>query len=349
MTVGGWLSIVPRIGIRGTWYSESGPILPSVESETIRLADGSSTEVERTFNRLRKEGSVFRPVANAGLEMSFKASRAYEDVQSRIWGLDGLRHVVQPYANFSFVQTGNDNRDILRFDRLSRSSQLPPIDFPAFNSIDSIDDWNIVRLGVRNRLQTRRDNATFNWLEVNTFFDVRFDRPDFGLEPDSGTFSNLVNRIRWSPLSWVSFTLDSQLPLFDSGFTEVNTRANFFVNDKVQFNIGHRYLNDNLLFRDSSLLDFNAYFRLNDNWGFSLREQYEFTDSVLESQRYEIHRDLSSWIASFGFIARNSSSGSRDVNDYGVILTFTLKDLPDVKLPVSFDPSSTGGSSSSNR
>jgi lipopolysaccharide assembly outer membrane protein LptD (OstA) len=350
MTVHNWLSIIPRVGVRGTWYSESGPIVPVLETETIRLPDGTTRELQRTFQRLAKNGDVFRPVVNAGLEMSFKSSKAYEDVQSRIWGLDGLRHVVQPYLDLSIVQAGSDNKDILRFDRLSRSTQPPPIDFPAFNSIDSIDDWNILRLGVKNRLQTRRDNATFNWFEMNTYFDIHFDRPDFGLEPDPGTFSNLVNRIRWTPLSWVNFTLDCQLPIFDSGFTEVNTRANFFVNDRVQFNIGHRYLSDNILFRDSSQLDFAAYYRFDDNWAFSMRETYEFNDSLLQNQRYELHRDLSSWIASLGFVVRansNSATG-KEVNDYGVILTFTLKDLPDVKLPISFDPSGTGSSGSRN-
>jgi hypothetical protein len=286
-------------------------------------------------------------VLTAGIETSFKASRAYEQVQSRIWGLDGLRHIVQPYANLSFVHTGEDGRDILKFDRLQRSTQLPPIDFPAFNTIDSIDNWNILRLGVRNRLQTRRDNATFNWFELNTFFDIRFDRPDFGLEPDLGTFSNLVNRMRWIPLSWVNFTLDSQIPIFDEGFTEFNTRANFLVNDHVQLNLGHRYINNNILFQDSSLVEFGGYVKFNDNWGFSFRETYEARDSTLESQRYELHRDLSSWVASLGVLSRLNRRDGQEVNDIGVVLTFTLKDLPDLKVPLSFDPSGQSGTSGS--
>jgi len=339
----GWLSIVPKAGVRATWYSNSGPIVPVIETETQTLTDGTKKEVTHTFHRLQEEGDLFRPVANAGLEMSFKTSKAWENVQSRTWGLDGLRHVVQPYLNFSLVTSGSDNKDVLQFDRIQRNTQPSPIDFPTFNTLDSIDDWNIVRLGVRNRLQTRRDNNTINWFEMDTFFDIRFDLPDFGLEPDPGTFSNIVNRLRWAPLSWVSFTLDCQLPLLDKGFTEVNTRAVFFVNDQLQFNVGHRYINDNILFQDSSLLDFSAYYRLNDNWAFSLRESYEFNDSLLESQRYEIHRDLSSWVASLGAVVRTNSSNGKEVNDYGVVLTFTLKDLPDVKVPVNFDPSGQSG------
>ena len=122
-------------------------------------------------------------------------------------------------------------------------------------------------------------------------------------------------------------------------------RASFMINDRTQVGVGHRYINDNVLFQDSSLLDFGGYFRINDNWGVSFREYYELKDNFLESQRYEVHRDLSSWVASLGFVSRNNRSNNRGEDDYGVLLTFTLKDLPDVSVPLTFDPSSTGGSS----
>jgi len=39
------------------------------------------------------------------------------------------------------------------------------------------------------------------------------------------------------------------------------------------------------------------------------------------------------------------------VNDYGLLLTFTLKDLPNVRLPLAFDPEGAlgGGGSGKNR
>ena len=43
-------------------------------------------------------------------------------------------------------------------------------------------------------------------------FNNPFDRTDY---------SNLFNNIRFSPLPWVSFSVNSQLPAFDKGFTEV--------------------------------------------------------------------------------------------------------------------------------
>ncbi len=364
----GWLSIVPRVGLRATYYSDTGSyedrLTQSTTSESTLTSEDAFTD-NRFERRLSNGGSTVRVVANAGVEASFKLSRAYEQVQSRKLGLDGLRHIVQPFMNFSYVYSSEDSSDLLQIDRITPTTQQPPLDFPQFNAIDSIDNWTVLRLGVRNRFQTRRDNITFNWLEWNSFIDINVDRPDFpetlvGSEvrrtgnlsenrpvladplTDQGTFSNLHNRLRWIPLPWAALTIDSQFPLLDTGFTEVNTAVNFFVNRDVQLNVGHRFISGNPLFLDSNLLSFGGYLRVGDNWGFSFREQYELEDSVLESQRYELHRDLSSWIASLGFLVRDN----RGVSDVGLILTFTLKDLPNIKLPLSFDPDQTTGSGS---
>jgi lipopolysaccharide export system protein LptA len=347
----GWLSIVPRIGIRGTWYSETGSTQQITQTTTQTLTTGAAQTVTNTFNELMKTGAVFRPVFNAGVEASFKASKAYEDVQSRTWGLDGLRHIIQPYVNLSFVQTDSAGKKLLQIDGLQNSSQLPAIDFPSFNSIDSITNWDIVRLGVRNRLQTRRDDSTFNWLEMDSFIDLRLGQPNFGpLNPDPGRYSNFINRIRWNPLSWFNLVVDSQLPILDSGFTEVNTDLFFIPNDRMSFSIGHRYITHNILIQDSSLVTASAYLRLTDNWGFSANGSYELDQHIFQSQAYQLHRDLTSWIASIGFQALNNSSATITNKSYGLTLTFTLKDLPNVRLPVNFNPSgSTATASSVNK
>ena len=345
----GWLSVVPRVGVRGTWYSETG----STQSFTPTTAETLNTKIAKnadgTINKLLKTGSVFRPVFNAGVEASFKASKAYEGVQSRAWGLDGLRHIIQPYANLSFVTTDSNGKQLFQIDDLQKSSQLPSIDFPSFNSTDAITNWNILRVGARNRLQTRRGDSTFNWLEMDTYFDIRLQNPNFGsTDPDPGAYSNIVNRLRWYPLPWVALSTDAQLPLLDTGFTELNTDISFMPNDRMSFSVGHRYLSKNILYQDSSLLNVAAHFRINDNWAFSARGTYEFRDNIFETQTYELHRDLTSWVASIGFTARNNGTSTKSQNDYGVSLTFTLKELPNVRVPVSVDAGVSGSSSGSS-
>src|SRR6185437_8611683 len=149
--------------------------------------------------------------------------------------------------------------------------------------IDSIDQWTIWRVGVRNRLQTRRDDTTITWLEIDTFLDVNFDNPY-----DRSPYSNIFNNIRFTPLPWVTININSQVPAFDKGFTEVNTNVIVQPIANLQVSVGHRYLNENPFFDSSSLFVVGGYYRLDDNWGIGVQEQYEENTRTLEQQRYAI-------------------------------------------------------------
>ena len=331
----GWLSIVPRVGVRGTYYGKtwdlgsttfvppSNPLVPDFILPPPTLA-----------NPVKFDGDTFRTVFNTGAEASFKMSRAWENVQSRTFGLDGLMHVIQPFTNFSYVKEDGPNPlSILQFDRFEPSTQLRAIDFPQFTPIDSIASWTVWRVGVRNRLETRRDDQTITWFELDTFFDVNFDNPY-----DRTDYSNLFNNLRFTPLPWMSLSINSQVPAFAKGFTEVNTYATVQPLANLQLNVGHRYLNSNPFFQNSSLFVVGGYYRINDNWGVGAQEQYEATTSTLEEQRYSVYRDLSSWVASFGGIIRDNQG----VKEYGLLFTVTLKAFPKFGFDLNFDPTSQG-------
>jgi LPS-assembly protein len=364
----GWLSVVPKVGLRETYYGSSGQFKAATSTSDMTQSDGSILPAGSVVPQLFGGGPVFRTAFNAELESSFKISKAYEDVQSRAWGLDGLRHVIQPYLDLSYVWTSKNPQQLLQFDRLDPSTQLAPLGFPEFQSIDAIENQAILRLGVNNRFQTRRDNQTINWLEINSYFNINFERPAFeqtflslpitssvltkpiplaNIVADPGTFSNVFNRMSWTPYNWVRLNVESQLPLLDKGFVEVNSQLNFLLNADTSFQISHEYIQGNPLFADSSYVIFGAYRRLSDNWGVSFREAYEFHTGLLEQQYYAIHRDLSSWIASLALEVINDGGGQTSM---GISLTFTLKDMPQISLPLSFDPSSLagGGTSKSN-
>jgi LPS-assembly protein len=320
----GWLSLVPHVGVDGTYYSASSPT-DSVLNNTTGLV--SSTP--------RDSGSLFRAAVTASLEASFKLSRAYEDVQSHMLGLDGLQHVIQPYMDASFVRVSIKPEDLLQFDQYNPSTELPPIDFPQFNTIDSLDNWSVIRVGIRNRLQTRRDDTTINWLELNTFLDINLDHPNFGsLLPasDLGTFSNLYNQLIFSPLPWVYWRLESQTPLDAQGYSEVNSNLNFMPCKNVSLVVGNSYIYGNKEFTDANLWNVTAYLRLNDHWGVSVSESYDFAISTLESQTYQISRDLSSWVASLGVNILNNGG----IQQVTVMLTFTVKDAPTIRTPFDY-------------
>ncbi len=330
----GFLSIVPRAGFRETYYSATqqlNPLLPPI----VFGPDAPEFPLPNPETSLPSEklGSTWRTIFNAGVEGSFKISREWDEVQNRTFGLDGLRHVIQPYFDFSWVSSPNiDPAIIEQFDRVTPSTKLNPIDFPQYTSIDAIDNWTIARIGVRNRLQTRRDDLTVSWLELETYVDVNFNNPF-----DKTDYSNVFNKLTFTPVPWATLVVDSQLPLLDHGFTEVNTSVNFKPTANTILSFGHRYLQGNPFFVDSSLFTVGGYYRIDENWGFGFFEQYEAETKMLEQQRYSIYRDLTSWVASLGAIIQDNGG----VKEYGVLLTFTLKAFPKFGLDLNFDPAGT--------
>jgi LPS-assembly protein len=324
----GWLSVVPRAGFRATYYGETRDLDKTMFTRSSNPLIPDFIVPDET--PLFKGGDKLRTVFNGGVESSFKLSRTWESAQSTRWGLDGLRHIIQPYTNFSWVSSSeSDPASILQFDRYQPSTQLRPIDFPQFTSVDSIDNWTVWRLGVRNRLQTRRDDATIGWMGVDTYIEVNLDNPF-----DQTQYSNLFNRFGFSPVPWATFEVLSQIPVFEKGFTEVNTNVTLQPISNLQVSFGHRYLNANPFFDNSSLYVFGGYYRIDDNWGIGIQQQYEGITGVLEQQRYSVYRDLTSWVASVGAIIRNNGG----VNEYGFLLTFTLKALPKFSFDLNFDP-----------
>ncbi|MEO5722388.1 MAG: LptA/OstA family protein [Chthoniobacterales bacterium] len=332
----GWLSVVPRVGFRATYYSDTRDLANVVQrANPNALIPDFLIEPPSALTPLLPGGDRFRTVVNAGVEASFKISRTWEEVQSRTLGLDGLRHIAQPFVNFSYV-TGNNftPAEILQFDRYIPSTRLRPIDFPQFTSIDSLDNWSIMRFGFRNRLQTRRDDITFNWLELESYFDLNFDNPY-----NKSNYSNIYNNIRFNPVPWISLGISSQLPVLGDGFTEVNTDVRVQPAANLQLAFGHRFLNESPFFANSSLYTAGAYYRIDDNWAGGASLRYEASTGFVEEQRYTVYRDLTSWVASVGAIIRNNGG----VKEYGVLLTFTLKALPKFSFDLNFDPGASEG------
>lgn len=324
----GWLSVVPRVGFRATYYDTTRDLSQTMFTRSTDPLVPDFIVPDET--KLFTAGPKLRTVFNGGVESSFKITRTWDDAQNSALGLDGLKHVIQPFVNFSWVSSNiSDPAEILQFDRFQGSSQLLPIDFPQFTSVDSIDSWTILRFGVRNRLLTRRDDSTISWLDLETYMDVNFDNPF-----DRTPYSNLVNRLNFTPLPWMSVGIAAQVPAFDKGFTEINTNINIQPISNLQLSFAHRYLNSAPFFDNSSLFVFSGYYRIDDNWGIGVSEQYEGTTRIFEQQRYSIYRDLTSWVASVGAIIRDN--GGR--KEYGLLLTFTLKALPKFSFDLNFDP-----------
>ncbi len=302
MKLGGWLNFTPEVGVG---YSRYGAV------------NGPATSISRAH-------------LYAGAEASVKFTKDFGDHQDRFWGLDGLLHVFQPYARFSYLNTDDLDPLFPSIDRENFTTRPRTLAPNRFTAVDSLRDWSILRLGMRNRLITRRDGQSFEWLYLDTYMDAFFEDPEL-----NRSFSNLYNDLSWNPLPWLGVRLETQVPVIDdgSGFSEVSARLRFMPNENVEFSIGARHLNNHPILVDSDRLDLRGYVRLNDKWGVGATQIWELDDGTLEVQQYTLHRDFNHWVASLGVTARDN----RVDEEYGVVLAFSLKDFPSASLPLSLD------------
>jgi lipopolysaccharide export system protein LptA len=328
-TLAGWLNVTPRVGAGVTSYGS---------------IDGSVTGLQ----------SFTRGIFHLGLDVSFKLTRSWEEVQSQTFGINGIRHVFQPYINYSYLDAKMDP-GVPAIDRISSPTTRPrSIDVPFFTAVDSLRSWNVARIGFRNYLQTKRDYVgangygtfygsedqdsplSYTWAGMNTYVDVFAKDPEFGRD-----ISNLYNEIFWTPVPWISLRSDWQIPITSSigNFTELNNFISWMPNRNMALDLGHQYISDHPFFQDSSRLYTRLYSRLTENYGFSMTHIFEADDGTLEFQSYSLTRDLSSWTASLGIMARDNRNG---VSDVGLLLTLTLKDFPKLNFDFNIDPNPTG-------
>jgi lipopolysaccharide assembly outer membrane protein LptD (OstA) len=305
----GWLNVTPRVGGRLTYYSQAtGP--------------GATTTEQ------------YRGVFNTGAELSLKASRVWPQVQNSLLDVDGLRHIIEPSVNYVFVPSPSTAPNQLpQFDYVLPSLRLLPIDFPDFNDIDSIDSQNVIRWGLHNRLQTKREGKVVNLLNWDLY-------TDWLLKPNPGqtTFSDLYSDLTFRPRSWLTVESLLRYELNAGIWRMALTTLTLQPNNQWSFGFAHYYLVNDTSTSPTSLGEGNNLFsstvtyRLNENWGFRMSHRFEAADGVLEEQAYTVYRDLRSWTAALTFFVRNNRTGPED---YTVAFTFSLKAFP--RLPLNRD------------
>jgi lipopolysaccharide assembly outer membrane protein LptD (OstA) len=224
-----------------------------------------------------------------------------------------------------------------QFDYTVPTTRLLPIEFPEFNAIDSINAQNVVRLGVRNKIQTKRgkrglDNLV-NWA---VYTDWRLDPNDVEDNfPDPETqerFSDVYSDADFRPFHWFTLTSEVRYDVNDGVLDEANHIVTLTPNEYWAWQVGQRYLKNlpgggpesgnNTFFH-------SFYYRLSENWAARISHHFEARDGVLEEQLYTIYRDFRSWTGAITFRVRDRREGS---TDYTVAATFSLKAFPRYEL-----------------
>ncbi len=301
-----WLNVTPRVGGRFTYYSEA-------------------TATNTTANE------IYRGVFNTGAEVSLKASRTWAGATNGLLQLDGLRHIVEPSLNYVYVPRPNERPwEIPQFDSELPSLRLLPLEFPDYNAVDSVDTQNALRLGLRNRLQTKRGGQVEDWLEWSLFTDWRLKRLG-----GQQSFSDLSSDLSFRPRSWLTFSSETRFNVDDGQFRLAFHTLTLQPNNVWNWSLGHYYLRDDFhavptAWGDGNdLITSRLFYRLNENWAARIALYYEARDGRMQEQLYTLYRDFRSWTGALTFRVRDNRNGDME---YAVAFTFSLKMSPRYKL-----------------
>ena len=295
----GWLNFTPRLGGRVTHYSET--------------YGGAATAVDQD-----------RFVFNTGAEVSLKASRVWRGSANRTFDVDGLRHIIEPSLNYAFVPSPNVlPPELPQFDPELPSLRLLPIEYADYNSIDAIDSQNVLRLSLRNKLQTRRAEGVDNVVNWGVYTDWR-------LKPRQGQtgLSDFYSDLDFKPRSWITFNSMVRYAINDGQLRESLHRVYIQPNDIWHLTLGHRFFDDRATYGPDSghnLLFSSFYYKLNENWAFRTSHHFEGRDGVMEEQYYTLYRDLRSWTGALTLRMRDNRVGEDDIT---VGVAFSLKAAP---------------------
>ena len=302
MMLFGWLNVTPRVGERFTYYNEaSGPAANTQEK--------------------------YRSVFNTGAELTFKVSQLWPGVENRLLDLDGLRHIIEPSVNYVYVPRPSDfPSELPQFDYETASLWQLPIEYPDYNSIDSIDSQNVVRFGIENKLQTKRDGHVVDLLD----WDVK---TDWRLRPGGGqtTFSDIYSDLVTHPRSWVTLESMTRYDIDGENWRMALHTLTLQPNNVWSWSVGHFYLRDDYsssptaLGAGENLLMSSIFYRLNENWGFRATHRFDARSGRLQEQAYTVYRDLRSWTGALTFRWLDNGTGSED---FAIAFTFSLKAAP---------------------
>ena len=203
-----YINIIPRAGVRLTGYTNSSRT--KIRQNDVYNMQAAAVDYQDFGLSIRNyddhgHGKV-RVLAEFGVEANTKIYNTWQNIRSDFFGLDGLRHICEPYINYTFITDPTVNRNKLLY----------------FDEVDRIEGMNFLRLGLRNRLQTRRggfhDSHVHEWFSMENYWDIHFDSDD-----DYNHIGDFCTKITFNPVKELSFT--SFVSIDAGGNQEHNVQA----------------------------------------------------------------------------------------------------------------------------
>jgi len=299
----GFLNMTPRAGYRGTYYSKTVKVVDKTTTRSVTtqvVTGGVTNDVVTTTNvteQVVENGKAdIRNVYQLGLLNSFKAFKVF--IEPSADGNGGLRHVAEPYVDYTFQPRPN----------------LEPKDLFYFDKTESVDRFHAIQVGMRNKLQTKRRATFYDFVAQNTnAYGIVHDLLDVNIysfyfvekEEWQEDWSDIFYTAEIKPNQWSRLRIDGSYDSYNSAFRENNTQLSIVFKDLSTFALEHRYRKDiendkikrNLISAEVDLFP-------DMRWSPGAYMRYDFEEGYLEEQSYYLERRFDCIGCSIGYTGR---------------------------------------------
>ncbi|MCQ2377715.1 MAG: hypothetical protein MJ016_00690 [Victivallaceae bacterium] len=221
-----FFTLIPRAGLKFLVYSQSSDT-PVSDNDLLKMfsaANPSGTKPYHFASFDNKGGPCVRLAAELGFQLTTKIHNTWQNIRSPFFGIDGLRHVIQPYVNYTFINVVGRGKEHVYY----------------FDDDDRITNQNFFRFGIVNRLQTRSGGSVIDIFSMENYWDLHLKDIEGGEgQKDFSRFGNICTIVTLRPLK--QLTISSQLILDfanESGDVPSTTRS-ATNSSQTSYNAGH--------------------------------------------------------------------------------------------------------------
>lgn len=304
----GYLTVIPRVGARATHYSatmQSTTVDTTVPVVITNATTGAVTSgVQTNSTTVLSDGpGKLRTRFELGCEASLKAYRT--------WGGAAAprRHVVQPYANYTFVP----------------EPSVLPGELYQFDGIDQLTKSHTIQLGVRNKYQRKFDDMPFDIIDLNIYTILDLDP-----QGDRQSFNNLYFDGRLQPGAASLVTFDGFYDTDAAQLSRFNARLEYGLEHWWQIGGEYHYSVDS-----SSLISADVTFMPDSNWTWNVYGRYEGETGRMEEEGGYIQRNLDCMSVRTRVSVLpgyTKSSGSVVDDEWRVMFEFWLTAFPEMRI-----------------
>ena len=277
--------------------------------DVVPYAVGRVTAYDDEFSAYSSEGEDVRLWGAAGLKLHTAYSKTISDVDSRLWDLHRLRHIIEPSVHMMFAAT-NINQE-----------SLPVYDY----DVESLAEGGMVKFGLRNTFQTKRGGPgrwrSVDWLRIDTDFVVhtgeteqeslipRFvdHRPEWSLAGD-----HFYSEIAWqvsdsfAMLGNVNYSFETSTP------EQVNYGVQMDHSPRLRSTVQVRHIEA----FNSTVMRYGIDYLLTSKYHLTLSQSYDFGHTESTDVSVKLTRRMPSWL----LILSASYDGLGDISSVGVAI-----------------------------